>query len=326
MNAIEVKNLSKTFVYHKKQEGLLGSLKALFKRELLVKEAVKNISFTIEQGEFVGFIGPNGAGKTTTLKMLSGILTPTSGEARVLGYSSEKRQDEFKKKMSIVLGQKSQLWLTLPAIETFNLIQKMYEIPDSVYHKRLKELSDLMEVGDLLHVQARKLSLGQRMKCELIASLLHDPKILFLDEPTIGLDIISQKKIRDFLLKYNKEKKITIILTSHYMEDIKSLCQRIIVINEGKLILDDALEKVISKYSINKVVKVIFEERVLKKDLLEIGKIISYSSFETELSIPVEDFKEKIGQLIATFPVNDLTIADVTLEEIITDIFNGRKG
>lgn len=325
MNAIKVKNLSKSFIYYQKGEGLAGSIRALFKRDELIKDAVKNITFNIEQGEFVGFVGPNGAGKTTTLKMLSGILTPTAGEISVLGFNPQKREDDFKKKISIVMGQKSQLWLTLPPIETFNLAQKMYEIPENIYRTRLKELANLLDVGDLLRVHTRKLSLGQRMKCELIASLLHDPSVLFLDEPTIGLDIISQKKIREFLFQYNQEKKATIILTSHYMEDIKNLCRRLIVINDGLLLLDEPLEKVINKYSVNKIIKLSFGSQVFKKDLSMVGKVLSFSSYEVQLSVPAETIKEKINLLISKYPVSDLNIEDVTLEEIVTDIFSGNK-
>lgn len=325
MPAISVKHLSKSFTYYKKEEGLKGSLKALFFREMLTKQAVKDISFDIEPGEFVGFVGPNGAGKTTTLKILSGILSPTDGEIRVLGHNPQKREDAFKKKISIVMGQKSQLWIMLPPIETFNLIQKMYDIPERTYRSRLKELTELLDVTEIIHVQARKLSLGQRMKCELIASLLHDPKILFLDEPTIGLDILSQKIIRDFLQKYNREKKTTIILTSHYMEDIKNLCERIIVINEGSLILDDSLDHVVDKYSTHKIIKTTFEEKVFKKDLAVIGNVISYSPFEAQIRIPSDQNREKIQLLFSKFPVKDLTVADITLEEIVGDIFNGKN-
>ncbi len=318
---IKVNNLSKTFIFHKKAEGLKGSLKAIFKRKKEEKKAVKNINFSINKGEFVGFLGPNGAGKTTTLKMLSGILYPTEGSITVAGHTPQKRENEFKKKISIVMGQKSQLWPVLPAIETFTLMQKMYEIPQKKYRKKLDELTELMDVKDILNIQVRKLSLGQRMKCELIGSLLHDPKILFLDEPTIGLDIISQKKVREFLVEYNKKNNTTIMLTSHNMDDVQNLCERLIIINKGELGYDGLIENIVSEYSKDKNLQVVFKNKVLKKDLAQIGKITKYNQFEVELSIPITESSHKIGKLISKFPVKDINVNDVTLEEIIEKIF-----
>ncbi|MFH1315593.1 MAG: ATP-binding cassette domain-containing protein [Candidatus Uhrbacteria bacterium] len=318
---IKVNNLSKSFHYHKKDEGLTGSLKALFRRERLVKEAVKKISFEIEQGEFVGFIGPNGAGKTTTLKMLSGILYPTEGVIRVAGHIPSEREEAFKKKISIVMGQKMMIWPTLPPIETYNLIQRMYDLNETTYRNKIKELSELMEVQDILNVQARKLSLGQRMKCELIASLLHNPKVIFLDEPTIGLDIIAQKNIRDFFKIHNKQNKTTVILTSHNMDDVKDLCQRLIIIDKGQVGYDGSIDSIISEYSKNKIIKVVFEDRVKKQDIQGLGVVTKYSLYEMELSVPVEETKKTISKLISKYPVKDLNISDVTLEEVVSDIF-----
>jgi ABC-2 type transport system ATP-binding protein len=207
MPLIEVQNLSKTYDYYKKQAGLLNSLKSLFHREKLFKEAVKNINFTIDEGELVGFLGPNGAGKTTTLKMLSGIIHPTAGVAKVLGFTPHQRQREFQKQFALVMGQKNQLWWDLPAMESFILNKEIYEVPNQQFKSTLEELTTLLEIKDILDIPVRKLSLGQRMKCELVAALLHSPKVLFLDEPTIGLDVVSQKNIREFLKKYNREKK-----------------------------------------------------------------------------------------------------------------------
>ncbi|MDP3043244.1 MAG: ABC transporter ATP-binding protein [bacterium] len=249
MPIIEVKNLSKTYEYYKKQPGLLASVKGLFRREKLYVEAVKEINFNIEEGELVGFLGPNGAGKTTTLKMLSGILYPSGGEARVLGHIPWKRQKEYQKQFALVMGQKNQLWWDLPAMESFILNKEIYEVPDKEFKYNLAELTELLDVKDILDIQVRKLSLGQRMKCELIAALLHKPKVLFLDEPTIGLDVVAQKNTRDFIKKYNKEKKTTIILTSHYMKDISQLCQRVIIIDLGRIIYDGRLDDLIKKYA-----------------------------------------------------------------------------
>lgn len=256
MPIIEVKNLSKTYEYYKKQPGLLASVKGLFKREKLYVEAVKEINFNIEEGELVGFLGPNGAGKTTTLKILSGILYPSGGEAKVLGYTPHKRQKEYQKQFALVMGQKNQLWWDLPAMESFILNKEIYEVPDKEFKDNLAELTELLDVKDVLDIQVRKLSLGQRMKCELIAALLHKPKVLFLDEPTIGLDVVAQKNIRDFIKKYNQEEKTTIILTSHYMEDISQLCKRIIIIDLGRIIYDGRLDDLMKKYASHKLLEV----------------------------------------------------------------------
>lgn len=238
MSMIHVEGLKKDFQYYKKKEGMQSSLRNLFFRKSLTKNAVKGISFDIEEGEFVGFLGPNGAGKTTTLKMLSGIMYPTDGTATVLGYVPWKREEAFKKQFSIVMGQKNQLWWDLPAIESLYLNKCIYEIDDVDYRKTLDKLSEYLDVREILNIQVRRLSLGERMKLELIASLLHHPNVIFLDEPTIGLDLVAQKTIRNFLKYYNEQEKATIILTSHYMKDIEELCKRTIVINRGTIVYD----------------------------------------------------------------------------------------
>ena len=238
MSIIHVEGLKKDFQYYKKKEGMQSSLRNLFFRKTLTKNAVNGISFDIEEGEFVGFLGPNGAGKTTTLKMLSGIMFPTDGTATVLGYVPWKREEAFKKQFSIVMGQKNQLWWDLPAIESLYLNKCIYEIDDVDYRKTLDKLSEYLDVREILNIQVRRLSLGERMKLELIASLLHHPNVIFLDEPTIGLDLVAQKTIRNFLKYYNEQEKATIILTSHYMKDIEELCKRTIVINRGTIVYD----------------------------------------------------------------------------------------
>jgi ABC-2 type transport system ATP-binding protein len=235
---IKVDNLYKIYTYKKKDLGLRGSLKNFVNNKRQEKIAVNKISFQIDDGEIVGFLGPNGAGKTTTLKMLSGIMFPTDGYAEVSGYVPWEGKNEFKRNISIVLGQKNQLWWDLPANESLYLNKCIYNISDNDYHKTLDELSELLDVKELLDVQVRNLSLGERMKMELLAALIHKPKVIFLDEPTIGLDMIAQKNIRDFLKYYNMQEKITIMLTSHYLEDIEALCQRTIVINNGSLVYD----------------------------------------------------------------------------------------
>lgn len=318
---ILVKDVSKIFTYHKKPEGLTGSLRALLHREKLTKEAVKHISFDIHPGEFVGFIGKNGAGKTTTLKMLSGILTPSCGEVIVDGHCPIDREDSFKKKISIVMGQKFQLWMTLPPIESFGLIQRLYDIPETTYRRRIKQLSQMLNIEEQLYVQARKLSLGQRMKCELMSSLLHNPKVLFLDEPTIGLDVLSQKNIRHFLLEHNKNEGTTIILTSHNMDDVEDLCRRLIIIDDGEIGYDGSLANIVEKYSDFKYLKVEFFDKVYKKDLQVFGKIDDFTGFEASLRVPAKDSPKIIRDLVTKQKVKDISIADVTLEEIVENIF-----
>ena len=237
MAVIRVEHLKKEFEYYKKGTGLQGSLHNLFHREMLKKEAVKDISFSVERGEMIGLLGPNGAGKTTTLKMLSGILFPTAGEVEIDGYIPWERKNAFKRRFSIVMGQKNQLWWDLPASDSFYLNKCIFDVPDGEYRRTVEELSELLDVKDLMNVQVRRLSLGERMKMEILAALIHRPDILFLDEPTIGLDILSQQKIRDFLKTYNEQTKTTVILTSHYMRDIEELCRRAVIINQGQLVM-----------------------------------------------------------------------------------------
>src|SRR6266550_640020 len=249
---ISVSQLSKYYQVHQKEPGVLGSLKALVNRKTYTAKAVDDISFTINEGELIGFIGPNGAGKTTTLKCLSGLLYPTSGKVNVLGYTPFERKHDYLKQISLVMGQKNQLWWDLPAIDSFLLNKEIYDIPEEKYKKIISELSALLDVEDILQVQVRKLSLGQRMKCELIAALIHNPKILFLDEPTIGLDVVMQQKLREFVKAYNEKYNATIILTSHYMKDVEELCKRIIIIDHGKILYDGLLDSIVKKYAKNK--------------------------------------------------------------------------
>lgn len=318
---IEVKNLKKYYRQHKKEPGLKGSVKSLFKREYFDIKAVDDISFKINEGEMVGFIGPNGAGKTTTLKVLSGLLYPTGGEARVLGYDPYKRQPEFQKQFSLVMGQKNQLWWDLPAIESFLLNKEIYEVPDAQYEQTVEELTELLDIKDVLKVQVRKLSLGQRMKCELIAALLHSPKVLFLDEPTIGLDVVMQKKIREFFKSYNKKHRTTVILTSHYMDDVKELCGRIIIIDHGNLVYDGSLEKIIKQYADQKYLTVVFYKEIAKKDLEKIGNVTGYEGLKATISVPRAVHSQAAAELLSQFPVDDLDISEVGLEDVIRKIF-----
>jgi ABC-2 type transport system ATP-binding protein len=322
---IQVNNLCKYYKQHKKEPGLKGSIKALFKRKYKTIKAVDKVSFDINEGEMVGFIGPNGAGKTTTLKVLSGLLYPTSGEAKVLGYTPHNRQPEYQKQFSLVMGQKNQLWWDLPAIESFILNREIYEVEKKQYEKTVKELSELLDVKDILKVQVRKLSLGQRMKCELIAALLHSPKILFLDEPTIGLDVVMQKKIREFFKEYNRKYKTTVMLTSHYMDDVKELCKRIIMINKGKIVYDGDLENIIKKYARNKYLTLVFLKEVQKKDIAEFGKVVSYEPLKATISISRHVTPQGASEVLKKLPVDDLDIAEPELEEIIRGLFQTEK-
>ena len=319
---IEVKNLCKTYEYVEKKPGLKNSFLNLFRAEKKRKEAVKDISLKIEEGELIGFLGPNGAGKTTTLKMLSGILTPTSGQVSVLGYEPIKRQKEYQMQFAFVMGQKMQLWWDLPAMESFLLNKKIYEVSDEDFEKNLNEMIKLLDVGEIINKQVRQLSLGERMKCELIAALLHNPKVLFLDEPTIGLDVVAQKKIRDFIKKYNKERKTTIILTSHYMEDIAQLCQRIVIIDFGKIIYDGQLEDLISKYATSKKITIYFEQEISRRQVEEFGKVVEFEPTKVCFEVPRSEVKNVTGKILASdFEVGDLEIDEEDIENIIRHIF-----
>src|SRR6185295_14788853 len=240
---IEVQHLTRVFRTYKKVPGFWGGVKGLFRREFEETTAAKDVSFHIAEGEFVGFLGPNGAGKTTTLKMLSGLIYPTSGTARVAGFDPTRRENAYRRIFALVMGQKNQLWWDLPASESFTLLRAIYALPQDQFQATLDELVTLLDVGKKLNVMVRELSLGERMKMELIAALLHRPRVLFLDEPTIGLDVVSQKAVRGFLRDYNRRHRVTILLTSHYMADIKELCERVIVIHKGKKIYDGALDR-----------------------------------------------------------------------------------
>ena len=323
---IKVRELKKTYEAYKKQPGFKGSMKALFKREKILTDAVKSISFDIGEGELVGFLGPNGAGKTTTLKMLSGILYPTSGEAEVMGFVPWKRQREFQKQFSIVMGQKNQLWWDLPARESFLLNKEIYEVPQEKYDAVVNDLADKLDVQDILDIQVRKLSLGQRMKCELIAALLHEPGVLFLDEPTIGLDVTSQQTIREFIKKVNEEKKTTVILTSHYMDDVEALCERVIVINSGDMVYDGALQKLKDDHAGGKVLKVTFRSPVERPKVEELAKkfnatVRSCEPKRVEIVVPQENTTEAAREILAHLDVDDILIDEIEIEEVIRNVF-----
>ena len=318
---IEVKNLKKQFRVPLKKDGFTASLISLFNRTYKEVKAVDDISFSIEQGEMVGFLGPNGAGKTTTLKMLSGILHQSEGEISVLGFRPQDRKTDFQKQISLVMGQKSQLWWDLPATDSFLLQKDIYKVPTPQYNEILSELVELLDVKEILSTQVRKLSLGQRMKCELIMSLLYQPKVLFLDEPTIGLDIVVQKKLRSFFKEYNKRFQTTIILTSHYMDDVKEICNRVVMIDHGHKIYDGAISALISEYAKDKYLRVDFEKTVKKSELEKIGSILEFDGLKATIVVPREIHAKKAADLLSAFPVQNLDIQEVELEDVILKYF-----
>jgi ABC-2 type transport system ATP-binding protein len=321
---ISVSHLKKYYKVHQKEPGLAGSIKSLFSRKYYDVKAVDDVSFSIGEGELVGFIGPNGAGKTTTLKVLSGLLYPTSGEISVLGYTPWDRKPSFQKQFSLVMGQKNQLWWDLPAIESFILNKEIYEVPNEKYKQTLDELVELLDVKDQLKIQVRKLSLGQRMKMELIAALIHSPKILFLDEPTIGLDVVMQKKMRDFIRSYNKKYNSTIILTSHYMDDVKELCERVIIIDKGKLLFDGALNEIIRKFADHKLITAVLGSPVNQKDLEKIGTVKEFDYPKVVISVKRDHATKAASKLLADFPVVDLNLEEPKIEDIIREVFTGQ--
>ncbi len=323
MPAIEVNGLTKVFKTYKKQPGFSGAVRGLFKRDYEQTVAVKDISFKVEPGELVGFLGPNGAGKTTTLKMLSGLLYPTSGEARVLGYVPWERQDGYRRQFALLLGQKNQLWWDLPARESFDLNGEIYGVPRDQLLRKVDELSGLLQVRHKLNVSVRELSLGERTKMELIAILLHEPKVLFLDEPTIGLDVVSQKIVREFLKSHNARAKTTILLTSHYMADIQALCDRVIIIDHGSIFFDGQLDDVVDRFADSKVITIQCEkaDQVSAATLAQYGQVVDKTIGTIELRVRRDRVIPVCKALLDELPVTDIDIQEVPIEEVIRGIF-----
>lgn len=318
---IGVTNLKKYYQVHDKEPGLAGSLKSFVNRKYRDVKAVDDISFEIDTGEIVGFLGPNGAGKTTTLKMLSGLLYPTSGSAQVLGFKPNERKPQYLRRMTLVMGQKQQLSWDLPAIETFLVNQAIYEIPADVYTQTLNELTELLELGPLLKKQVRKLSLGERMKCELAAALLHRPQVLFLDEPTIGLDVTMQTKIRQFIAEYNRRHCATVILTSHYMADVTALCKRVIVIDHGKLMYDGSLADLSARIAPHKLVRIELASALNGHKLADYGEVLKAKGLRVEILVPRHKTSETASRILSELPVADVTIEDPPIEDVISRVF-----
>lgn len=305
--------------------GLLNSIKSLFWREWVEKTALKSATFKVGPGELVGLVGTNGAGKTTLVKILSGIIHPTGGEVSVLGFKPWERKNDFRKQISLIMGQKAQLWWDLPAEDCFVLLKEIYQIPDDIYKKNLNELVDALDVHHVLNIQIRRLSLGERMKMELIAALLHQPKVVFLDEPTIGLDITAQKVVRDFLSEYRKKHKPAMILTSHYMEDIKKLCERIIIVKDGEFVYDGSLQKVLDKYSDTKVLNVQLNPDTSKDIDNEIFKmkkseLIQREGATVKFKVAKADVGSALTEIVKKLEVTDVKIEEEDIETIIESL------
>ncbi|HVC09119.1 MAG TPA: ATP-binding cassette domain-containing protein [Elusimicrobiota bacterium] len=322
MPCIAVESLTKIYQAPEKEPGFWNSVRSFFNRKIRHVRAVDGLSFSIEEGELVGFLGANGAGKTTTLKMLSGLLTPTSGAATVLGRVPWRREAELQRRFSLVLGQRSQLWWEIPAQETFRLNQAIYGIPEPEYKRSLGELVELLDLSECLSVPVKKLSLGQRMRAELAAALLHRPAVLFLDEPTLGLDVIMQKKIRAFIREYNAKHKATILLTSHNMDDVSELCSRVVVIERGRLLYDGSLQSLVARHARHKIIRVDFSGPA-PADLSAIGTVVSNGGSRAVLEVPREKVSERAAALLRSWPVEDLTIEEVPIDDIVRGIFTG---
>ena len=324
MSAIEARDLTKIYRTYRKESGLRGSIKGLVKRRYDETRAADQVSFQIEEGEFVGFLGPNGAGKTTVLKMLSGLLNPTSGDARVLGFVPWERRNEMKRQFSLLMGQKNALWWDLPAQESLELNRAIYGIDRARFNKVVGGLADLLEVTDKMNVMVRELSLGERMKMELISALIHEPRVLFLDEPTIGLDVVSQKRVREFLRIYNEEHPIVTMLTSHYMQDIEELCHRVIIIDHGKIFFDGPLSSIIDRFSGHKILSLTFEKAVTR-DFSAFGQVIEQSPVSVQLKVPRAKVTETCRQLLEACDVSDINVQELPVEEVIRQLFGQRK-
>jgi ABC-2 type transport system ATP-binding protein len=320
---IEVQGLTKSFRTYKKEPGFFGALRGLFHRKFEQTIAVKDITFSIEEGELVGFLGANGAGKTTTLKMLAGLLYPSGGSARVLGYVPWNREDGYRKQFALLLGQKNQLWWDLPARESLELNAKIYGIERESFTRTVDELTALLNVREKLSVMVRELSLGERMKMELIAALLHQPKVLLLDEPTIGLDVVSQKTVREFLREYNATRRTTILLTSHYMADIEALCRRVIIIDHGAIFFDGQLSAVLDRFADFKIITIqcAAGQTCSREGLSRFGEVVEATDATVKLKVKRDRVIQVCKALLDELSVTDIDIQEVPIEDVVRQIF-----
>jgi len=323
MSVIETRGLTKIYRTYRKESGLRGSIKGLVRRKYDEIRAADNVTFSIEEGELVGFLGPNGAGKTTVLKMLSGLLNPSSGDARVLGFVPWERSNDLKRQFSLVMGQKNALWWDLPAQESLELNRAIYGIDRDRFKKVVGGLSELLDVQDKMNVMVRELSLGERMKMELISALIHEPRVLFLDEPTIGLDVVSQKRVREFLRLYNSEHKIVTMLTSHYMQDIEELCDRVIIIDHGKIFFDGPLNSIIDRFSGYKIISLTFEGPG-DRDFSALGEVVQQTPVSVQLKVPRAKVTETCRRLLEGCAVIDINVQELPVEEVIRQLFGER--
>ena len=320
MAIIEVEGLTKTYRVFQKQEGLLASVRSLVRRRYRQVPAVRQINLTVDEGEFVAFLGPNGAGKTTTLKLLSGVIHPTGGTARVMGYVPWRRQNAYRRQFALVMGQKNQLWWDLPAQESFRLHQRIYQIDLTRFERTRDELTERLGVTKLLGQPVRELSLGERMKMELVAALLHGPRILFLDEPTIGLDVVAQRTIQTFLREYQERQKTTILLTSHYMKDVAALCRRVLIIAQGRIVYDGSLAGILDRFGGHKVVTVQIAEDPMP-DLSHFGEVIEQQAPRVKIRVDRARVTQVVAQVLARHAVEDVSVEDPPLEQVIADAF-----
>jgi ABC-2 type transport system ATP-binding protein len=321
MPIIEAAALTRTYRVAQKKEGFLGALRGLVRRKYKEVRAVQDVTFTIEPGEIVAFLGPNGAGKTTTLKMLSGLIYPTRGEARVLGFVPWERLDAFRRRFALVMGQKNQLWWDLPAADSFQLHREIYSLPTDQFNQTVGELTEMFAVGDLTRQPVRELSLGERMKMELIAALLHRPQLLLLDEPTIGLDVVAQVTIQKCLKEYNAHRGVTMLLTSHYMRDVEALCKRVLVITHGRLIYDGALSGITEQFGNTKLVKLLFPGEAPPDGLEVYGEVTERAGPSASLKVERARVPEVLGAILDRYTVLDMSVQDPPLDQVIAKVF-----
>jgi ABC-2 type transport system ATP-binding protein len=321
MSVIEIRGLRKSYRVYQKKEGLWAAVTGLVKRQYRDVHAVRGIDLDVDQGEFVAFLGPNGAGKTTTLKLLSGVINPTGGEARVLDHVPWLRENAYRRRFALVMGQKNQLWWDLPAAESFRLHQQIYRIEPADFQRTLDELIELLGVRHLLNQPVRELSLGERMKMELTAALLHSPDVLFLDEPTIGLDVVAQHNIQIFLKHYQEVRRITILLTSHYMKDVAALCRRVVIIAHGRIMYDGSLAGIVDRFSSHKILSLQFANGHVPSELARYGDVLELNEPKAKLRVERKVITEVLAAVLASQSIEDVSVEDPPLEEVIAEVF-----